>query len=121
MHCRFCHGKHTRVQNVSHLRNVTLRYIRCLDCDLLFKTRETYADYERDISTYDKQRNKSTCPDDKQVRGSACHNTALTEDNIRELRQLATQGYTAKQLGIRYGLCLSSVYRILKRITWKHI
>lgn len=61
-------------------------------------------------------------------RGNKHHNTHLTEDVIREIRRLGnsrapwTHGdLSLVALGRRFGINHSTVARILRRQTWKHV
>lgn len=45
----------------------------------------------------------------------------LTEDNVREARQLHTTGWTYTQLGRRYNVTPQTIYLLVKRKNWAHI
>lgn len=55
-------------------------------------------------------------------KGTAHHNAKLTEDQVRELRQLyATGNYSHSQLATRFKINNTQSQRIVRRERWKHI
>ncbi len=58
----------------------------------------------------------------RQTKGSNCHDSKLTEKQVLEIREK----YTGKRgdltnLGKEYGIGKGRVFKIIKRLTWKHI
>lgn len=53
--------------------------------------------------------------------GERQHLAKMTEQGVREMRQLATEGATFKELGVRFGISASSAHSIVARKTWKHV
>lgn len=53
--------------------------------------------------------------------GSNHKNSKLTEDQVREMRQLAAQGMSQRLIGLRYGIQQGSVSAIVLRKVWKHV
>jgi len=51
-------------------------------------------------------------------RGEANYAAVLTEDHVRELRQLRVAGNSYKQLAERYGIDKKHAWRICQRIAW---
>ena len=47
--------------------------------------------------------------------------TIVTENQVREIRELYPQGYTLKELGEMFGVHFSTIAAIVKRRNWKHI
>jgi len=119
MKCVDCKSTNTRVTSTDHINDTTTwRYNRCLDCGARFKTQETYAPR---LTTGPKQNNKPSFKAHDQVCGEHVHTAVLTETNVKHLRQLAETGYTRLVLAKRFGINPSTVDRIIKRKTWKHI
>jgi hypothetical protein len=55
-------------------------------------------------------------------RGSAHGRAKLTEDNVREIRQLyATGNYSQLELGLRFGVSKHTISLIVRRKIWKHV
>jgi hypothetical protein len=48
-------------------------------------------------------------------------NSKLSEEDVREIRRLRQEGWTLKSLESCFGVCYSAIWKIVKRITWKHI
>ncbi len=56
------------------------------------------------------------------AKGENQGHSKLTNDQVREMRQLhATGNYTCRLLSLRYGVCNSNINRIVNRKMWKHI
>ena len=51
-------------------------------------------------------------------RGESNPSSVLTADDVRQMRQLRTEGMTTGQLAIRYGISAKQVWRICKREQW---
>jgi hypothetical protein len=51
-------------------------------------------------------------------RGEANYAAFLTEDHVRELRQLRVAGNSYRQLAERYGIDKKHAWRICQRIAW---
>ena len=51
-------------------------------------------------------------------RGEANYTAFLTEDHVRELRQLRVAGNSYRQLADRYGIDKKHAWRICQRIAW---
>ena len=59
---------------------------------------------------------------DNTRRGESHHNTAITADDVREMRRLyATGKYKQQEIAERYGVSRSTVTEIVNRKRWKHI
>jgi hypothetical protein len=55
-------------------------------------------------------------------KGELHHMNKLSEKDILEIRQLhSTNNYTLKQLGIKYGVSLTMIGKIVKRQSWSHL
>jgi Mg2+ and Co2+ transporter CorA len=108
MKCPKCKSTSTRVTCTKHQGNETKRYCRCLDCEKRYITIETYLVPVREIHP-------------RQIkRGEENNFAVLTEQNVRDIRQLA-QEYTYKVIAKRYGIHPQTVYRIVKAKRWAHI
>ena len=55
------------------------------------------------------------------ARGSAHHNAKVTEDAVREMRQLRTLGTTLETLAQRFGITAVTVSKIVRHEAWKHV
>lgn len=56
------------------------------------------------------------------ARGEASPLTPLTEDDVREIRRLYSTGdYTTRSLAARFGIAGPNIWKIVRRITWRHI
>jgi len=55
------------------------------------------------------------------ARGQAIGTSKLTPANIRAIRRRSERGDTQAAIARDYGLAISTVQRIIYRITWKHI
>lgn len=53
--------------------------------------------------------------------GESNGRSKLTENNVIEMRKLRDEGYSYKQLSIKYRVAKSTVINIIKRIKWTHI
>jgi DNA invertase Pin-like site-specific DNA recombinase len=51
-------------------------------------------------------------------RGEENYAAFLTEDHVRELRQLRVAGSSYRQLAERYGISKEHAWRICQRIAW---
>jgi transcriptional regulator NrdR family protein len=115
MKCRYCKSTETRTTVTEHHDNETWRYCRCLKCDARFKTIETYAIKKRGAKP-------NTIIHPNQIkRGEYNPSSVLTEDNIKLIRDLASQNKTYKWIAKKFGISLSTVYRIVNRKLWSHV
>ena len=55
------------------------------------------------------------------IKGEGHHNTKLVEEDVLNIRRLHDEGYSQKKLSEMYGVHISGINRIVKRINWKHI
>lgn len=115
MKCRYCNSLNTRVTVTEHQGNETWRYCRCLDCKAKFKTIETYAIKKRGSIPGVPQHENCV------KRGESNGSSVLTEDNIRTIRQLAENKVTYDVISKKFGVCKSTVYKIVKRKRWEHV
>lgn len=54
--------------------------------------------------------------------GQQCHKAKITEGDVAEIRSLYQPGsVTLLELGQRYGLGISAIHAIVKRISWRHV
>lgn len=54
-------------------------------------------------------------------KGQAHYRAVLTDEDVVLIRELGEQGWTQQALADRFGVCQTSVWRILRRKTWRHI
>jgi len=59
--------------------------------------------------------------DGTNLRGSKHPNSKLTEDEVRAMRRLASEGSSQRELGDRYGVTHAYVGRIIRREAWAHV
>jgi hypothetical protein len=55
------------------------------------------------------------------LRGERCGNSKLTEEWVRGIRALATEGLSTKALSLRFGITPEAVRDVLRRRTWRHV
>lgn len=53
--------------------------------------------------------------------GESHHNARLTEDDVREIRRLATAGVSHRELGRRFGVSNVTVGNVVHRRAWRHV
>lgn len=56
-----------------------------------------------------------------QVRGETHGMRKLTENDVREIRRLAAEGYAEEHLAHLYRCSASNIRSVVKRRTWKHV
>jgi DNA-directed RNA polymerase subunit RPC12/RpoP len=120
MKCIDCKSTNTRVISTEHPDDeATWRYVRCIDCGTKFKTEERYA---QRLKSGPKKGSKipNFRPHEPAI-GERVFTSVLTESNVIHLRQLAASGHSRLALAKRFGISPSTVDRIIKRKTWKHI
>jgi DNA invertase Pin-like site-specific DNA recombinase len=57
----------------------------------------------------------------RKARGERISSSVLTEDNVREIRRLASDKQTYVQIAKRFGIHKDTVYKIINRKTWAHV
>lgn len=55
------------------------------------------------------------------LKGSQVGNSKLTEDAVREMRVLATEGWSQRRLAARFGVSRRSVQFVQSGTRWKHV
>jgi hypothetical protein len=63
-----------------------------------------------------KERGRSNKP-----KGEQTGHAKVTEETVRRIREMASQGHTHKNIGASVGLARSSVGSIVTRKNWKHV
>lgn len=58
---------------------------------------------------------------DRIARGSGHGRSKLTEDDVRTIRQLRSEGWTLDRLAVRFGVRLTNIHAIVRRDTWRHV
>jgi hypothetical protein len=58
---------------------------------------------------------------ERQARGERAARSKLTEDEVREIRQLAAAGETQRSIGAHFGVTDKNVGFIVRRQTWAHV
>jgi hypothetical protein len=58
---------------------------------------------------------------EQRLRGSACYNAKVSEEDVREIRRLRTEGYMLTQLAARFPLHPMTIGEIARRETWRHV
>lgn len=54
-------------------------------------------------------------------RGTDQWHAKLTEDDVREIRRRAAEGYTLRSLADLFGVSVPNVHHVVKRDTWSHV
>jgi len=57
----------------------------------------------------------------RSAKGSQNGNAKLTEDQVREIRQLRQAGWKYRQLAVRFGITPTTACQITHRTHWRHI
>ena len=115
MRCRTCNSNDTRVISTFHKNSaVTIRYCRCLDCKARYQTIERYVIPKPGFMFGVEQNNN-------QARGERVSSSVLTEDNVREIRNLSAAKQTYVQIAKQFGIHKDTVYRIVNRKSWTHV
>lgn len=92
----------------------------CVNPDHLFLG--TIADNNRDILEKGRHVRAGTYGPGQYKRGTAHHAAKLTEELVKEIRELhATGRWSYSQLGARFGINRSAAYKIVKRLHWKQV
>ncbi len=60
-------------------------------------------------------------PPESKSRGIAHPNSKLTEDDIREIRELASEGLSQRKIAKQFGVTRGTIEPILKGETWTHV
>jgi hypothetical protein len=55
------------------------------------------------------------------ARGEAVHNALLTDELVREMRRLSSEGVIRREIAARLGVSFASVSNVLKGQTWRHV
>lgn len=119
MRCRSCNSSNTKVTVTEHKLTQTWRYCKCLDCDARYKTIEKYAVLKRgSISGVLQHKN---CIKTRMKKGQDNISSVLTEKNVLDLRDMASQGKTYDEIAAKFGINKSTVYRIVNRKLWSHV
>lgn len=115
MKCRSCNSLNTKVTVTEHKLTETWRYCRCLDCNSRYKTVEKCAVLKRGSTPGVPQH--ANC----RVRGEQISTSVLTEENVLEIRRLASDNQTYYQIAKRFGIHKDTVYKIVNRKSWAHV
>jgi hypothetical protein len=55
------------------------------------------------------------------TKGTAHHNSSLTEDSVREIRRLYAAGCTQVELAQKFQTAQTNISRIVRRTAWAHV
>lgn len=114
MRCRSCGGR-TRVVHTQQKDDGAHRWLRCLECEALTRTLETYVLNHKPGPPPGRPKRGGI------ARGSRNANAVLTEDDVLHLRQEADQGALQEDLATKYGIHPDTVSRIVRRKLWRHV
>lgn len=81
----------------------------------------TDADNLRDMTLKGRARRQELGSTRSNYRGTLTPMAKISEDDVVVIRGLRQEGLTYKAIGDRYGLDFTTVYRICKRRSWKHV
>lgn len=113
MHCKKCGHSVTRVVNGQYQGEEKHRWRRCVKCDALVRTVESYAGVPGP--------KRGTPIWWTPVRGNKHPNAVFTEDDIRNMRKLSATGTPYSAIAKTYGTSPSYVSRIVRRLAWTHV
>jgi hypothetical protein len=114
MRCRSC-GSRTRVVHTERRLDGNHRWLRCLSCDALTRTLETYfQNHKRGPEPGVPRPGARAC-------GSRNAASVLSEDDVIRLRELSAKGIPNYRLAAEYGIAPATVSRIINRKVWTHI
>jgi len=116
MFCPECNSKNTHVNTTRPTRTHTRRYCRCLDCKQTFQTIECYLKDSRVHLRLPDAVLKLPA-----LAGTNNGAAVLTEQNIRDIRQLKKQGKTTREIAAVYGINHGHVSRIVTYKVWTHV
>lgn len=72
----------------------------------------THADHRRDMCLKGRANNP---------RGEAVNSAKLTEDQVREIRHLYTEGFSQRKLAGMFKVNSATIHPLVHRKTWKHV
>lgn len=55
------------------------------------------------------------------VRGNRINTSKLTDDDVREMRKLISEGWTQTRVGLKFGVSQAAVSYIVTRRNWNHL
>jgi len=115
MNCPKCLTINTlRVVVTERRSNGTHRWYRCINCKFAQRT------LERPFSPRPGPVPGTTLGRSK-APGSRNGSAVLLEDDVRRMRQQATDGVPNYQLAAEYGIDAATVSRIINRKAWRHV
>ena len=91
----------------------------CVRPDHLFLG--TKQDNNRDAVSKGRWANGSDKPDHRRKRGEDSPTAKLNDAQVKELRHLHERGTSTRSLAIHFGVGIATVYRTIRRETWKHV
>jgi hypothetical protein len=53
--------------------------------------------------------------------GSRCHAAKWTDEKVIEIRRLYEEGWTLKEIGVKFGVWFSTISGIVRRKSWRHV
>jgi hypothetical protein len=57
----------------------------------------------------------------RSARGSGCGSSKLTEERVREIRELQSDGASTRALARRYGVSWTTIAAVIKGLYWRHV
>lgn len=67
------------------------------------------------------ENNRDKCDKGRQTKGVDCHLAKLTEEDVRAIRHLASEGRARHEIARGFGMSKNAVRYIIRRETWKHV
>lgn len=58
---------------------------------------------------------------DRGGKGTENSNVKLTDDDVREIRRLHSEGWSGARLGRKFGVIKENIYHIVKGRAWRHL
>lgn len=93
----------------------SIAYRRCINLDHLF----IGTGHHNQLDSFNKGRREWGTPP---VLLGEAHGRALLDDlKVTEIRDLYTQGFTQRELGVMYGITQCHISKIILRVAWSHV
>ncbi len=94
----------------------------CASSNLEYRTHQENVLHARDVlGAYIGDRNGARTKPERHCRGSSSPNTNITECDVSDMRNRYAAGDSPGKLHKEYGIGKSTFWRIIRKVTWKHV